>query len=114
LSGLELRRLDDESGRRNRFLSARDEAERDARALRRVFDTVEVDSTFYAIPASGTIENWYRKTPDDFIFSLRCPRKSRTSIFCAILLFRLLPNFASAFGCSKKNSALRSSNAAAF
>jgi uncharacterized protein YecE (DUF72 family) len=40
-----------------------------------VFDTVEVDSTFYAIPASGTIENWYRKTPDDFIFSLKMPQE---------------------------------------
>jgi uncharacterized protein YecE (DUF72 family) len=40
-----------------------------------IFDTIEVDSTFYAIPASATIENWYRKTPDDFIFSLKIPQE---------------------------------------
>ena len=40
-----------------------------------VFETVEVDSTFYAIPASATVENWYRKTPDDFTFSLKLPQE---------------------------------------
>lgn len=40
----------------------------------RIFDTVEVDSTFYAIPASSTVENWYRKTPKDFTFSLKMPQ----------------------------------------
>lgn len=41
----------------------------------KVFDTIEVDSTFYAIPASSAIENWYRKTPEDFTFSLKMPRE---------------------------------------
>lgn len=41
----------------------------------KVFDTVEVDSTFYAVPASSAVENWYRKTPEDFTFSLKLPRE---------------------------------------
>ena len=40
----------------------------------RVFDTVEVDSTFYGIPRTSTIENWYKVTPDHFKFSLKVPQ----------------------------------------
>ena len=40
-----------------------------------VYDTIEVDSTFYAIPASSAVENWYRKTPSDFTFSLKLPQE---------------------------------------
>jgi uncharacterized protein YecE (DUF72 family) len=38
------------------------------------FDTVEVDSTFYACPLSRTVENWSLKTPEDFIFSVKVPQ----------------------------------------
>lgn len=38
------------------------------------FDTVEVDSTFYACPTISTVEGWARKTPADFIFSVKVPR----------------------------------------
>jgi uncharacterized protein YecE (DUF72 family) len=38
------------------------------------FDTVEVDSTFYAIPTIETVENWARKTPAGFVFSLKAPQ----------------------------------------
>jgi uncharacterized protein YecE (DUF72 family) len=41
----------------------------------RAFDTVEVDSTFYAIPASKTVQGWARRTPDDFVFSLKLPQE---------------------------------------
>ncbi len=41
----------------------------------RIFDTVEVDSTFYAIPPALSVENWYKKTPDDFVFSLKLPQE---------------------------------------
>src|SRR6185312_15107685 len=41
----------------------------------RAFDTVEVDSTFYAIPASKTVRGWAQRTPDDFIFSLKLPQE---------------------------------------
>lgn len=39
------------------------------------FETIEVDSTFYAIPASSAVENWYKRTPEDFTFSLKLPRE---------------------------------------
>ncbi len=40
-----------------------------------IFDTVEVDSTFYAIPPASSVENWYKKTPEDFVFSLKLPQE---------------------------------------
>jgi uncharacterized protein YecE (DUF72 family) len=41
----------------------------------RVFDTVEVDSTFYAVPTSSAVEGWYKKTPENFTFSLKLPQE---------------------------------------
>lgn len=41
----------------------------------RVFDTIEIDSTAYGPPTEGTIRGWYDKTPPDFIFSLKTPRR---------------------------------------
>jgi uncharacterized protein YecE (DUF72 family) len=41
----------------------------------RVFKTVEVDSTFYAIPPAATFEGWARRTPQDFTFSLKLPQE---------------------------------------
>lgn len=41
----------------------------------RAFDTVEVDSTFYGIPAAKTVRNWAQRTPDDFVFSLKLPQE---------------------------------------
>ena len=41
----------------------------------RAFETIEVDSTFYAIPAASAVENWFKKTPADFTFSLKMPRE---------------------------------------
>lgn len=40
-----------------------------------IYDTIEVDSTFYAIPPASTIENWFKKTPDNFTFSLKMPQE---------------------------------------
>lgn len=39
----------------------------------RVFDTVEVNSTFYAIPPRDRVQAWERATPDGFRFSLKAP-----------------------------------------
>ena len=39
------------------------------------FETIEVDSTFYAIPPVTTVENWYKKTPENFTFSLKMPQE---------------------------------------
>ena len=41
----------------------------------KVFDTIEVDSTLYAIPPPTTFEKWRDETPEDFIFSLKFPRE---------------------------------------
>lgn len=41
----------------------------------KIFDTIEVDSTFYAIPPSSNIENWHAKTPANFTFSLKLPQE---------------------------------------
>src|SRR5437868_7600515 len=40
----------------------------------RAFETVEVDTTFYAVPAASTIDLWAQRTPQDFIFSLKLPQ----------------------------------------
>ena len=38
------------------------------------FDTVEVDSTFYACPSVRTVEGWAAKTPPNFIFAVKVPQ----------------------------------------
>ena len=40
----------------------------------RAFSTVEVDSTFYAVPPASTVRGWYDRTPADFIFALKFPQ----------------------------------------
>jgi uncharacterized protein YecE (DUF72 family) len=44
-------------------------------AYARAFDTVEVDSTFYATPADSTFDSWKTKTPEGFTFALKLPRE---------------------------------------
>ena len=39
-----------------------------------VYDTVEIDSTFYGVPNPNTIDAWRGRTPDGFIFSAKVPR----------------------------------------
>jgi uncharacterized protein YecE (DUF72 family) len=41
----------------------------------RAFDSVEVDSTFYATPATTTIRGWVDRTPKGFIFALKMPQE---------------------------------------
>jgi uncharacterized protein YecE (DUF72 family) len=38
------------------------------------FDTVEIDSTFYACPSVRTVEGWALKTPENFTFSVKVPQ----------------------------------------
>ena len=59
----------------------------------RIFETVEVDSTFYAIPAGSAVENWYRKTLDDFTFSLKLPREITHEHFLREAAFPVLDEF---------------------
>lgn len=40
-----------------------------------IYDSIEVDSTFYAIPAALSVEGWYKKTPEAFTFSLKLPQE---------------------------------------
>src|SRR5581483_283095 len=41
----------------------------------RHFNSVELDTTFYAIPERPRVEQWREKVPADFRFSLKCPRQ---------------------------------------
>lgn len=41
----------------------------------RAFNTVEVDSTFYAIPPAAVVQGWRARTPDDFTFALKLPQQ---------------------------------------
>jgi uncharacterized protein YecE (DUF72 family) len=40
----------------------------------RVFDTVEIDSTFYAMPPADRFRSWYERTPPGFTFTVKLPR----------------------------------------
>jgi len=37
----------------------------------RVFDTVELNTTFYSIPGSHTVRSWSNRTPNDFVFTAK-------------------------------------------
>lgn len=39
------------------------------------FDALEVDATFYRIPALSTVQGWYNKTPPNFLFALKTPQE---------------------------------------
>ncbi|MGH2638615.1 MAG: DUF72 domain-containing protein [Rhabdochlamydiaceae bacterium] len=41
----------------------------------RVFDLVEVDSTFYRSPSSTMVRQWKEKTPDNFLFTVKMPKR---------------------------------------
>jgi len=39
-----------------------------------VYDSVEIDATFYAIPTRSTVEGWRERTPPGFQFAAKVPR----------------------------------------
>jgi uncharacterized protein YecE (DUF72 family) len=39
----------------------------------KIFDTVEIDSTFYAIPSENSVKGWNARTPSGFKFSVKLP-----------------------------------------
>lgn len=45
------------------------------RVYARAFPTVEVDSTFYAVPPEKTVLGWASKVPEHFRFALKTPRE---------------------------------------
>jgi uncharacterized protein YecE (DUF72 family) len=50
------------------------------------FEAVEVNSTFYAVPAESTVARWVRQTPDGFSFDVKLHRLlSRHSAGCSSL-----------------------------
>jgi uncharacterized protein YecE (DUF72 family) len=38
------------------------------------FSTVEIDSTFYAVPRASVVEGWRRRTPEGFRFAAKFPK----------------------------------------
>lgn len=40
----------------------------------RQFDTVEIDASYYGVPAVKSVEAWKAKTPKDFVISAKFPR----------------------------------------
>ncbi|MBA2661837.1 MAG: DUF72 domain-containing protein [Bradymonadaceae bacterium] len=38
------------------------------------FSSVEIDSTFYASPSLKTVQSWFERSPEKFIFSAKFPR----------------------------------------
>ena len=45
------------------------------RLYAKVFDAVEIDSTFYGIPSLETVERWYKSTPENFTFCPKFPQE---------------------------------------
>ena len=43
-------------------------------AYSQAFDFVEVNSTYYELPSALVASRWRQRVPDDFSFSVRCPR----------------------------------------
>src|ERR1044072_5353797 len=62
-------------GRRAVFYPRGTRADRMLDVYARAFDTVEVDSTFYAIPTDSAVDGWRRRAPLDFTFALKLPRE---------------------------------------
>ena len=40
----------------------------------KIYQTAEIDSTFYAYPSKGLVLGWARHTPENFVFSMKLPR----------------------------------------
>ncbi|MFX1295615.1 MAG: DUF72 domain-containing protein [Promethearchaeota archaeon] len=42
----------------------------------KIFDTVEINSTFYRLPSTPLIpQSWVKRTPDNFIFAVKFPKR---------------------------------------
>lgn len=41
----------------------------------RIFDCVEIDSTFYRAPSAVMVQQWYNSTPENFIFATKIPKR---------------------------------------
>jgi uncharacterized protein YecE (DUF72 family) len=45
------------------------------RAYTKVFNTVEIDSTFYRYPSRGIVMGWTKYSPEGFVFTAKLPRR---------------------------------------
>jgi uncharacterized protein YecE (DUF72 family) len=52
----------------------RNATESKLRAYSRIFDTAEINSTFYRAPSPGMVQGWARFTPEDFLFAAKVPQ----------------------------------------
>jgi len=44
------------------------------KAYTKVFNTVEIDSTFYRYPSKGTVMGWLKYSPESFIYTAKLPK----------------------------------------
>ena len=47
---------------------------RKLRAYSQVFNTAEIDSTFYRYPSKGTVMGWLKYSPSNFVFTAKLPK----------------------------------------
>ena len=45
------------------------------RLYSRIFDCVEIDSTFYRAPSAAMVQHWYSSTPSEFILAPKIPKR---------------------------------------
>lgn len=57
------------------FYSSKSAAEHFLEEYSKIFLSVEVNSSFYRVPTTSTLENWKKQTPVNFSFSLKVPKK---------------------------------------
>lgn len=38
------------------------------------YNTIEINSSFYKLPTVAALKNWFNKSPDDFLFTIKAPR----------------------------------------
>ena len=55
-------------------------------AYSRVFDTAEIDSTFYRVPEKGMVLGWARYTHDEFRFAAKVPQTVTHDRLCDVAL----------------------------
>ena len=59
------------------------------RTFSRAFESVEIESTFYAVPPSRTVRSWAQRVPEHFVFSCKMPQEithERRFVSCDALL----------------------------
>lgn len=60
---------------KNNFYSSQSKSENFLEEYSRIFDTVEVNSSFYRVPSISTLENWKKQTSKNFCFALKVPKR---------------------------------------